>query len=270
MLPSLRPETSSTSAFPQVNSGSGQRPSGSMNHYSTRQQSKHAQLEKDESQQQRAARLQRENAAKGRPQPGKKGPTVFRWDPVDGFQIRRRLTHCEVENLWDEFSARKLIFDGFKNCWDYCSEFEDDIADGAMTLDSDSDSDSNDELCRIRIKPTNHTLSGPSFQPRPDELSKSSPALAISSSLPPHVASITNTEVSDSVIRDSPDLSSSAQSSAPVESQIIVTPRPASPLHMCLILSLCPTNASYPLKLSLLAGTNLSFFVQYTFTPRAQ
>ncbi|KAF9521225.1 hypothetical protein CPB83DRAFT_936945, partial [Crepidotus variabilis] len=227
--PPLQPETSSKSAFPQVNSGSGQRPSESMDEYFTRQRSKRAQLEKDESRQQRAARLQRENAAKRRPQPGKKGPTVFRWDPVDGFRIRRRLTHREVENLWDEFSARKLLFDGFKNCWDYCSEFEDDMADGAMNLDSDSDSDSNDGLCRIRIKPINHTLSGPSLQPRPDELPKPSPALAISSSSPPHIASITNAEASNAIIRDSPGLSSSPQSSTPVESHIIATPRPASP-----------------------------------------
>ncbi len=74
-----------------------------------------------------------------RPRPGKKGPLVFYWNDIDGFQIRTPLPCPHIERIWDTWKTTEKVYNGFENCWDCCSLFGD--SPGEPDLNSDSDDD---------------------------------------------------------------------------------------------------------------------------------
>jgi hypothetical protein len=40
--------------------------------------------------------------------PGKKGPVVFIWELVDGYQIQKTITRKEVPDTWDLYTHHQI------------------------------------------------------------------------------------------------------------------------------------------------------------------
>ena len=127
---SLKPKT-----FPAVVAHSGQRPEETMEQFFERRRQRDERYRCNETAERRRAREDRERSNAKRPFPGKKGPSVFKWEDVDGYRIRTPVPRRQVENQWNSrWTAREKIYNGFDNCWDCCSLFGDDDESDAMNL----------------------------------------------------------------------------------------------------------------------------------------
>ncbi|KAH9921087.1 hypothetical protein B0H21DRAFT_767080 [Amylocystis lapponica] len=101
------------------------------------------QMEDAESAQERAVRLNRAANAQRAGGPGRKS-AVFLWDDLDGWLVRIRLNHSEVDG-WYGNAGTRATYNAFFNEWDICpdensnldEEDEDDVFAG-MTLVSDA------------------------------------------------------------------------------------------------------------------------------------
>ena len=73
--------------FPPVHPSSGQRHGETMEQFFARRHASNAKQKKKETPRERDIRNAREQAQVSKPYPGKKGPSVFSWDDVDGFRV---------------------------------------------------------------------------------------------------------------------------------------------------------------------------------------
>jgi hypothetical protein len=72
----------------------------------------------------------RQNAAKGYHQPGKKGPRVYTWSQVEtGGYVRELVDRGDVEAVWENHRRRHMFFNARSNVWDLCTMFNDPAAD---------------------------------------------------------------------------------------------------------------------------------------------
>ena len=75
------------SLFPPVHPSSGQRHGETMEQFFARRHASNAKQKKKETPRERDIRNAHERAQVSKPYPGKKGPSVFSWDDVDGFRV---------------------------------------------------------------------------------------------------------------------------------------------------------------------------------------
>ncbi|KAH9920995.1 hypothetical protein B0H21DRAFT_844338 [Amylocystis lapponica] len=92
------------------------------------------QMEEAESAQERAVRLNRAANAQRGGGPGRKS-TVFLWDDLDGWPIRIRLNHGEVDE-WYSSAGTRAMYNAFFNEWDICPD-----ANGNLDDDEDDEDD---------------------------------------------------------------------------------------------------------------------------------
>jgi hypothetical protein len=123
--------------------GPGQLPGESWKDFIVRQNVRRKAKISRESVAERQARKDRENKAATKSCPGKKGPTVFRWEVDDhGVWTRNLLFRREVEDHWSSFCSSQQIYNSIDNCWDLCEEFDEVAAGNLDEYDSyDSDND---------------------------------------------------------------------------------------------------------------------------------
>jgi hypothetical protein len=138
--PVLPPFQPSGPGVPPRHGGPGQLPGETWKEFLIRQNKRRkAKLEK-ENDQHRQAREGRELAAAKQKCPGKKGPTVYRWEEENGVWIRILVNRGEVEGDWGQFDPSAKIFNSLDNCWDLCHEFDEGTA-GEIEHEYDSDYD---------------------------------------------------------------------------------------------------------------------------------
>ena len=124
--------------LPPVIPQSGQRPGETMEQFFSRRRQRNEKMREKESDRERSSRQAREKAHASRPIPGRKGPSIFYWDDVEGFRIRTPLPRHQVDGMWGRWKTTEKVYDGFDNSWDCCSLFGESIP-GEPELDSDDD-----------------------------------------------------------------------------------------------------------------------------------
>ena len=134
----VAPTDAAGRVLPPVEPHSGQRPGETMEQFFSCKRQRDEKMKEKEGEKQRTSRQAREKLQASRPRPGKKGPTVFYWDDVDGFRIRTSLPRTQIDKMWYRWKPSEKIYNGFDNTWDCCSEFGDSIP-GEPELDSDDD-----------------------------------------------------------------------------------------------------------------------------------
>jgi hypothetical protein len=80
-------EPTNAGCFPPVQPNSGQHYGETMEQFFARRHKGHAKWKATELAYDRKIRKQREKAQVSKPFPGKKGPSVYSWDDVEGFRI---------------------------------------------------------------------------------------------------------------------------------------------------------------------------------------
>lgn len=128
--------------FPDVEPNSGQRYGEKMQDFFDRRAARNQKWMEHETPTALQSRVSRENNAASGMCPGKRGPTVFVWELIDGFRIRKRQTRNEAEGIWGNFRRSQKRFDSFSNEWDLCVDFDLQTFDNTY---SDSDSDGFDD-----------------------------------------------------------------------------------------------------------------------------
>ena len=119
------------SLFPPVHPSSGQRHGETMEQFFARRHASNAKQKKKETPRERDIRNAHERAQVSKPYPGKKGPSVFYWDDVDGFRVRTPIPRNQVERLWHtRWKPTKKIYNAIDNSWDCCSLFGDNTLPG--------------------------------------------------------------------------------------------------------------------------------------------
>ncbi|KAF8574430.1 hypothetical protein K439DRAFT_1624325 [Ramaria rubella] len=98
-----------------------QRPGETWQDFFIRQEQRNAKIEACEDEKAKQARLQRQANAG---HPGRRGAHVYVWMDVDGFLVRTRLTHGEVDDWWDNFKTTQQHYNGFADKWDLCEDFD--------------------------------------------------------------------------------------------------------------------------------------------------
>jgi len=137
-------EPTNAGRFPPVQPNSGQHHGETMEQFFARRHKGHAKRKATESAYDRQIRKQREKEQASRPFPGKKGPSVYSWDDVEGFRIRTRVARSRVADLWTtRWKFSEQVYNSFDNCWDCCSLFGDNSCPGEP---DPSDSESDDSL----------------------------------------------------------------------------------------------------------------------------
>jgi len=125
--------------LPSVEPGSGQLPGETWQAFFVRRaqdDEKRKAHENDCERQQREGRERASDPGKG---PGKRGAKVWYWEEVDGFRVRTLLTRARVDDEWGVYSKVQKRFNGFRNEWDMCTEFDEDDLMGDADMDSDSE-----------------------------------------------------------------------------------------------------------------------------------
>jgi hypothetical protein len=130
-----------------------------MEQFFSRRRQRNEKLKEKESDRARSSRQAREKTHASRPIPGKKGPSVFYWDDVEGFRIRTPLPRYQVDGMWGRWKSTEKVYDGFDNSWDCCSLFGESIP-GEPELDSDDDHE--DIYPRVSPQPPPTALDQPS------------------------------------------------------------------------------------------------------------
>ncbi|PPQ81890.1 hypothetical protein CVT26_014321 [Gymnopilus dilepis] len=155
--PVIESQQAASRPFPRVEEGSGQRPGETMRAYFERRKKHNAQVRAKEKPTQRRKRLGKAKQQAGKPAPGHRGPTVYKWEMVDGVRIRQVLTRGQVDESWGHIPKRKKFYDPYSNQYDCCSEWSFDPDDHDDDLpapnpipwdpdDSDEDFDLHEEL----------------------------------------------------------------------------------------------------------------------------
>jgi hypothetical protein len=128
------------SKFPRPVKHSGQRLGEHWREYFERVEKQQALFaDKEETSNQRQSRLEREKRQMNHSFPGKKGPTCWRWELVDGFRIRTPVTRREVERIWDTIPNEHRRYNGFTNVWDINPEFDPNVDEDYFSDDDISE-----------------------------------------------------------------------------------------------------------------------------------
>jgi len=115
-----------TGPFPKLPPYSRQRPGETWRAYFQRIGAANERFESEkESPAQCQRRLQRLENAKSHSLPGKRGPSVFHWERVEGgYRVRTPITRAQVEDVFLNYGDKQRRFDSFANEWDLCTEFD--------------------------------------------------------------------------------------------------------------------------------------------------
>ncbi|KAG6903964.1 hypothetical protein DXG01_013603, partial [Tephrocybe rancida] len=71
--------------------------------------------------------------------PGKKGATVFYWEAIDGFRVRRFVERKQYDAYWKIYGPGQRQYDSFHHQWDACTEFREDEIRYSDNDDDDDD-----------------------------------------------------------------------------------------------------------------------------------
>ncbi len=85
-------------------------------------------------------RQQRENQHLAKQCPGANGPTVFRWEKVDGHRIRVQVSRNEASEWWSYYKSSQMKYNSILNQWDIGTDIED--GDDRDMMDSEDETDS--------------------------------------------------------------------------------------------------------------------------------
>ncbi|KAG6908020.1 hypothetical protein DXG01_006487 [Tephrocybe rancida] len=155
------------STFPPVEPNCGQRHGEHWSTFFARRQLSNEKSEATETPSDTVARKQREdNASHGRA-PGRKGGTVFYWEEIQGFRVRKPAGRKNYERYWRAYGPKQCRYDSFHNQWDVCTNFgEDDVQDSDDDDDDDEhhlpvgDDDILNDLLPETVDPANYHLEG--------------------------------------------------------------------------------------------------------------
>ena len=111
----------------KVEPNSRQRPGESWRDYFARKKIQTDLRKTRESSRERTSRLSREQAQAKRPEPGKKGPTIWYWEDKGGYRVRTMMSRGEARRVWSSYGNAQLRYDSFSNEYDVCTEFGSDI-----------------------------------------------------------------------------------------------------------------------------------------------
>ncbi|THG92638.1 hypothetical protein EW145_g8643, partial [Phellinidium pouzarii] len=112
---------------PRKRNGAGQYEDETWQEFFARRAESNKKLFDNETLEWRAKREQREKDAEKKNFPGKKGARVFEWEESEtraGVLIRVPVSRASVEDIWDNYRASQKRYDGFRNEWDLCNEFD--------------------------------------------------------------------------------------------------------------------------------------------------
>ncbi|KAJ3495590.1 hypothetical protein NLJ89_g10604 [Agrocybe chaxingu] len=110
--------------FPPVQPHSGQNPGETMIAYFQRRKKKNLELMKTEGPAQRDARLKVVAEKERRSRPSKKERKFFYWAEHSGHRIRTYMPRKEAADMWDVYER---IYDPWRDSWDLCSDFEEEV-----------------------------------------------------------------------------------------------------------------------------------------------
>jgi hypothetical protein len=131
-------------SFPPVEPHSRQRPNETMTKFLARREKEAAALIRKETPEATKAREQRDKDTSRDREPGRKGATVFWWENVDGFRIRRSAGRLKYRLYWEE-KGWKRRYNSYFNEWDICSEFSDTEPNSRDMDMGDDDTDMGDD-----------------------------------------------------------------------------------------------------------------------------
>ena len=115
---------SATAQYPPVEPYSGQHPGEDWRAFFARREERDRLRAQKESPQAYQSRLQRiQHAAKGNV-PGRKGATVYVWEDVNGFLVRRAGGRQHYNRIWQDFGPTQRRYDSFRDEWDLCEAFD--------------------------------------------------------------------------------------------------------------------------------------------------
>ena len=87
---------------------------------------------------QRRTRQQQEAQAAKQGAPGKRGAKVYHWEESETTAIRTRtlVPRSQVNDIWGNYGSKQRRYDGIRDEWDICTEFDpNDISDDAYLED---------------------------------------------------------------------------------------------------------------------------------------
>lgn len=137
--------------FPPVEAGSGQLLGEDWRAFFARREAHDVEKAKKESPEQKERRMQRVEHAKHARVPGKKGATVYCWDDVDGFLVRRAAGRKNYNDIWGDYGPSQRRYDSFRDEWDLCE---------ALGTHDEIDLDYEDE-CDYDVALVNDETDGP-------------------------------------------------------------------------------------------------------------
>ena len=115
----------------KVEPHSRQKPGETWQEYFARRKIQTDQKKARESSPEHSCQVDHERMQAKKPQPGKKGPTVWHWEDKGSYRVRTLMTQEEAGHMWSYYKNAQLKYDSFSNEYDVCTEFgSDDEKDG--------------------------------------------------------------------------------------------------------------------------------------------
>lgn len=134
--------------FPPVDRNSSQLPGQHWRDFFAAQaRSNVAKATREKTPKERQARAQKEQHAARHLCPGAKGATVFVWEDIDGFRVRKAAGRKKYALIWEDYRKKERRYDAFYDEWDLCTEFGDDEgpSNGGGSSDDDGSSDNDSD-----------------------------------------------------------------------------------------------------------------------------
>ncbi|KAL0947277.1 hypothetical protein HGRIS_013398 [Hohenbuehelia grisea] len=139
-------------------------PGESRDQFFARQKTRNDRIAAKEDRRAREDRVERESYAATHRDPDRKGPTVFVWEKnSDGTEIRVPVPRSNVSFVWKNFADTQRRFNGFRNEWGLCLDFDCGAVRPTDDFDDDCDDNIRGSVADIPnqhvgspIKPTSH------------------------------------------------------------------------------------------------------------------
>jgi hypothetical protein len=140
------PHPEPPSLFPPVERYSGQRHGETIVEFFKRRAELNDRTFQRETARERQSREAKERNAQGQACPGRAGARVYIWEEVNGHRIRRAAGRPNYDHFWEMYRPTQRRYDGFRDEWDLCSEFDPSAQHPDSDEDSDRDSDEDEPL----------------------------------------------------------------------------------------------------------------------------
>ena len=145
LAPTAPPHPEPPLPFPPVERYSGQRSNENIEEFFKRRAEWNIRALQRETARERQSREAKERNAERQACPGRAGARVYIWEEVDGYRIRRAAGRPNYDHFWEMYQPTQRRYDGFRDEWDLCSEF-DPSAEDQVSDDDDSSDDSDEPL----------------------------------------------------------------------------------------------------------------------------